>query len=68
MIKTFLKGLYIFSFSALYLFGSIMSFIHCLQYNIFVNTVLIIQGLLCAFMFFILVFGIGALDEENETK
>lgn len=64
MIKIFLKGLYLFSFSALYLFGSIMSFMHCTQYNIFVNIFFVISGLFYGFMFFIFIFGIGVLEEE----
>lgn len=68
MIKTFLKGLYIFSFSDLFLFGSIISFMHCLQYNIFIDIILFITGLSYAFMFFILIFGIGVLEEEYEIK
>jgi hypothetical protein len=68
MIKTFLKGLYIFGFSALCLFSSIISFMSCTQYNIFVNIILMINGLFCAFMFFIFIFGIGVLEEEYEIK
>ena len=64
MIKTFLKGFYIFSLSALFLFDSIISFMHCTQYNIFVNILLVISGLFYGFMFFIMIFGIGMLEEE----
>ena len=64
MIKTFLKGLYIFGFSDLFLFGSIISFMYCLQYNIFIDIILFITGLSYGFMFFILIFGIGVLEEE----
>ena len=71
MIKTFLKGLCIFGFSDLFLFGSIISFMYCLQYNIFIDIILFITGLSYGFMFFILIFGIGVLEEEcnhNENR
>lgn len=64
MIKTFLKGLCIFGFSDLFLFGSIISFMYCLQYNIFIDIILFISGLFYGFMFFIFIFGIGVLEEE----
>lgn len=64
MIKTFFKGLCTFGAAALFLFDSIISFMHCTQNNIFINILFVISGLFYGFMFFIFIFGIGVLEEE----